>query len=111
MPDAIDGVSEVLFGLIMVLAFEGSLRIAAAGRLEVRTMLVGAFGCSLAWGIIDGISYLMGCLAETSRGLITKRRPWAMGISMVVLGAVHVGIALATGEYDSCASSESLRSR
>ena len=66
-------ISEVLFGLIMVLTFTGSLSIADAGRDDVRTMLVGALGCNLAWGIIDGILYLMGCLAEKSRNLMTYR--------------------------------------
>jgi VIT1/CCC1 family predicted Fe2+/Mn2+ transporter len=36
-------------------------------------MLIGALGCNLAWGIIDGVLYLMGCLAEKSRGLMTLR--------------------------------------
>src|SRR2546427_12257500 len=71
--DPIDRVSEVLFGLIMVLTFTGSLSIAEAGRSEVRTMLIGALGCNLAWGIIDGVLYLMGCLAEKGRGLLTFR--------------------------------------
>ena len=57
-------ISEVLFGLIMVLTFTGSLSVAEAGRDDVRTMLIGALGCNLAWGIIDGVLYLMGCLAE-----------------------------------------------
>ena len=71
--DPIDRVSEVLFGLIMVLTFTGSLSVAEAGRAEVRTMLLGALGCNLAWGIIDGVFYLMSCLAETGRGLLTLR--------------------------------------
>ena len=71
--DPIDRVSEVLFGLIMVLTFTGSLSVAEAGRAEVREMLVGALGCNLAWGVIDGIFYLMGCLAERGRGLMTFR--------------------------------------
>ncbi len=71
--DPIDRVSEVLFGLIMVLTFTGSLSVAEAGRDDVRTMLIGALGCNLAWGIIDGVLYLMGCLAEKSRGLMTFR--------------------------------------
>jgi hypothetical protein len=71
--EPIDRVSEILFGLIMVLAFTGSLSVAEAGRSEVRTMLIGALGCNLAWGIIDGVLYLMGCLAEKGRGLITFR--------------------------------------
>src|SRR5262249_25004448 len=57
-------ISEVLFGLIMVLTFTGSLSIAEAGRGEVRTMLVGALGCQLAWGVTDRVLYLMGSLAR-----------------------------------------------
>ena len=68
-----DRVSEVLFGLIMVLTFTGSLAIAEAGREDIRTMLIGALGCNLAWGIIDGVLYLMGCLAEKGKGLLTLR--------------------------------------
>ena len=48
--EPIDRVSEVLFGLIMVLAFTGSLSVAEAGRSEVRTMLIGALGCNLGPG-------------------------------------------------------------
>lgn len=66
-------ISEVLFGLIMVLTFTGSLSVAEAGRDDVRTMLIGALGCNLAWGIIDGVLYLMGCLAEQRRDLMTYR--------------------------------------
>lgn len=71
--DPIDRVSEVLFGLIMVLTFTGSLSIAEAGRGDVREMLVGALGCNVAWGLIDGLFYLMGCLAESGRRLATLR--------------------------------------
>jgi len=71
--DPADRVAEVLFGLIMVLTFTGSLSVAEAGRDDVRAMLVGALGCNLAWGIIDAILYLMGCLAERSRRLMTLR--------------------------------------
>jgi hypothetical protein len=71
--EPIDRVSEILFGLIMVLTFTGSLSIAEAGRDDVRTMLIGALGCNLAWGIIDGVLYLMGCLAEKGRELLTFR--------------------------------------
>ena len=71
--DPVDRVAEVLFGLIMVLTFTGSLSVAEAGREDVRAMLIGALGCNLAWGIIDAILYLMGCLAERSRQLMTFR--------------------------------------
>ena len=62
--DPIHRVSEILFGLIMVLTFTGSLSVAAAGRAEVRTMLIGALGCNVAWGIIDALLYLLDVLAE-----------------------------------------------
>jgi hypothetical protein len=71
--DPNERISEVLFGLIMVLTFTGSLSVAEAHRNEVRTMLIGALGCNLAWGIIDGVFYLMGCLAEKGRNLVTYR--------------------------------------
>ena len=61
-------ISEVLFGLIMVLTFTGSLSVAEADRAEVRTMLIGALGCNLAWGVIDGVFYLMSCLNERGIG-------------------------------------------
>jgi len=67
--DPSERVAEVLFGLIMVLTFTGSLSVAETDRAEIRTMLIGALGCNTAWGIIDGILYLMGSLAEKGRGL------------------------------------------
>lgn len=60
-------ISEALFGLIMVLTFTGSLSVADAGRDDVRTMLIGAIGCNLAWGIIDAVFYLMDCVSDQAR--------------------------------------------
>jgi hypothetical protein len=65
--EPIDRISEVLFALIMVLTFTGSLSAAEAGRADIRAMLIGALGCNLAWGLIDGVMYVMGCLAEKGR--------------------------------------------
>lgn len=69
--DPIYRVNEVLFGLIMVLTFTGSLSVAEAGRDDIRKMLIGALGCNLAWGLIDGLFYLMGSLAEKGQNLMT----------------------------------------
>ena len=66
-------VSEVLFGLIMVLTFTGSLSVAEAGREDVRIMLIGALGCNIAWGVIDGVLYMMGSLAQKGRNLLAYR--------------------------------------
>ena len=69
----IDRILEVLFGLIMVLTFTGTLSAAEAGREDIRLMLIGALGCNVAWGLIDGLFYLMGCLAERGQGLQSLR--------------------------------------
>ena len=69
--EPIDRILEVLFGLIMVLTFTGSLSAAESGRAEVRAMLVGALGCNLAWGLIDAIMYLMTCMVERGQQLRT----------------------------------------
>jgi VIT1/CCC1 family predicted Fe2+/Mn2+ transporter len=71
--EPIERVSEVLFGLIMVLTFTGSLSVATAGRAEVRTMLLGALGCNLAWGVIDGLLYLLGRIVERGTEIVTLR--------------------------------------
>ncbi len=65
--DPIDRVSEVIFGLLMALAITGSLSVASAGREEVRTMMLAALGCNIAWGLVDGIMYLVGTLTERTR--------------------------------------------
>src|SRR3954466_1419308 len=71
--DPIDRISEVLFGLIMVLTSTMTLSVATAGRAEISTMIMGAFGCNLAWGIIDAALYLLGCLDERARNLQLQR--------------------------------------
>jgi VIT1/CCC1 family predicted Fe2+/Mn2+ transporter len=71
--DPIDRVSEILFGLIMVLTFTVTLGAAEAGQEDVQVMLIGALGCNLAWGIIDGVFYLMGCLADRGRAIIALK--------------------------------------
>jgi VIT1/CCC1 family predicted Fe2+/Mn2+ transporter len=65
--DPIDRVSEVLFGLFMVLTFTGTLSVLDSGREEVRSMLVAAIGCNIAWGFVDGVMYVL-------RNLVTRGR-------------------------------------
>ena len=65
--DPIDRISEILFGLVMVLTSTNALSVISAGHADVRTMILGALGCNLAWGVIDGVLYLLGCLSERGR--------------------------------------------
>jgi len=71
--DPIDRISEILFGLIMVLTSTGTLSVVSAGRPEIRTMILAALGCNLAWGIIDAGLYVLGCIDERGRNLLTLR--------------------------------------
>ncbi len=71
--DPIDRVSEVLFGLIMVLTSTSTLSVATTGRAEIGTMIMGALGCNLAWGIIDAALFLLGSLDERGRNLLMLR--------------------------------------
>ena len=65
--DPIDRVSEVLFGLFMVLTFTGTLSVVDSGRDDVRDMLVAAIGCNLAWGFVDGVMYVLRNIVERGR--------------------------------------------
>jgi hypothetical protein len=58
--DPIERISETLFGLIMVLTFICCLVVATAGNVNIQTMLIGALGYNLAWGIVDGGLYFVG---------------------------------------------------
>ena len=69
--EPIERISEILFGLIMVLTFTGSLSAAESGEAEIKAMLIGAIGCNLAWALIDAIMYLMNCLSARARGFKT----------------------------------------
>lgn len=60
----ISRISEVLFGLIMVLTFTGAISAANSGRQEVIELLWAALGCNVAWGLVDAIMYLMNTLLE-----------------------------------------------
>jgi hypothetical protein len=71
--DPMDRISEVLFGLIMALTFTCTLGVVTAGHIEIRTMLVGALGCNLAWGIIDAGVFLMARFNERGRNIIQLR--------------------------------------
>jgi len=66
-------ISEVLFGLIMVLTVTCSLSVGEAGRENVRHMLLAALGCNLAWGIIDAVFYLMARFSVQAHGIVALR--------------------------------------
>ncbi len=72
--DTGDRINEILFGLIMVLTFTCSISVATEGREEIATILWGALGCNIAWGLIDGLFFLMGTIFSRGEGLDTVRQ-------------------------------------
>ena len=67
--DPVERSSEIFFGLIMVLSFTCSISAATGGREEIRTILFGAIGCNLAWGLVDAVMYVLQSLLERGRGM------------------------------------------
>ena len=60
---------EILFGLIMTLTFTlgAGLTIQEEGAEGARELLIATIGCNVAWGVIDGVFYVLGQLFERGR--------------------------------------------
>jgi VIT1/CCC1 family predicted Fe2+/Mn2+ transporter len=71
--DPVDRFSEIIFGLIMVLTFTGAMSVAGSGREDVRRMLVTALACNVAWGLVDGVMYLVTSIAGRARKTLVLR--------------------------------------
>jgi VIT1/CCC1 family predicted Fe2+/Mn2+ transporter len=71
--EPVERVSEILFGLIMALTVTGAVSVATADGSQIRTMLIAALGCNLAWGIIDAGMYLMARLGERGRNALAAK--------------------------------------
>lgn len=66
--DPTESLSEVLFGLIMVLTFTlGAGLIVGESREATTQMLLGVLGCNVAWGLVDGVMYMMTGMLDRSR--------------------------------------------
>lgn len=68
--EPMERISEVLFGLIMVLTVTCSFSVAEANRKQVHDMLLAAVGCNLAWGAIDAVLYLLARFSEQGQGIL-----------------------------------------
>jgi hypothetical protein len=57
--------TEILFGLIMTLTFTlGAAVLLQAGEENPRDLAIAILGCNVAWGLIDGVFYLIGARFE-----------------------------------------------
>jgi hypothetical protein len=69
----VDRVMELLFGLLMTLSFTGAVSVADTGQKEIREMFIAALGCNLAWGLVDGVMYLIRTVTDRGRSLTLVR--------------------------------------
>jgi hypothetical protein len=68
--DPAERLTEVLFGLLMVLTCTlGASLTVEEGREATREMLLAALGCNVAWGFINGVIYVMDSMYERGRGI------------------------------------------
>jgi hypothetical protein len=86
--EPMDRISEVLFGLIMALTFTLTLGVVTAGDIAIRTMLMSALGCNLAWGIIDAAVFFMARVNEQGHNIMKLREVRKASIENVTY-AVH----------------------
>jgi len=99
--DPVDRASEMIFGLLMAMTFIGALNAATAGREEVRTMMLAALGCNLAWGLTDAVMYLVTTLTgrTRTRTLLARLRSAEPGAGRTLLAdELPPGVVAAAGD-------------
>jgi hypothetical protein len=83
-----ESLTEIVAGLVMVLSFTLAASVLSGGGQDgARAALVGAIGCNAAWGIIDGVFYMMARAFDRNRRLRFAR---------VIASAPDEAAALAT---------------
>jgi hypothetical protein len=84
--DPIETLSELIFGLLMVLTFTLGARLLGPEELtDGRELLLAAIGCNLAWGIIDGFLFLLCRVFE-------RRRMASIHAGLTTLGDDEAGL-------------------
>lgn len=58
--------NEVLFGLIMALGITGAVKLGLE-KATSRELLIAVLGCNVAWGIVDGVMFVLVSLFERAR--------------------------------------------
>ncbi len=99
--DPVASLVEAIYSVLIVLTFTLAIRVADAntwlgpttGSALARQLFVAAFGCALAWGLIDGVMYVLTAVFERGQ----KRRLFR---SIRDTATEEEGIATLAGELD-----------
>jgi hypothetical protein len=51
--------SESVFGILMAISVTAAFEITVGKDIDTRELMIAALGCNLAWGLIDGVMYLL----------------------------------------------------
>jgi hypothetical protein len=90
----VEAVSEMCFGLYMAITFTGAMSAITPGGGEVRDMAIGAFGCNIAWGLVDAVMFLVRTITERARTLNLALA--VRGAHDAAAGRKHVARALSS---------------
>jgi hypothetical protein len=71
--------SEIIFGVLMAISVTAAFEITAGDEVDVRELMIAALGCNLAWGLIDGVIYLLQQQFERHRNHATILELRALG--------------------------------
>ncbi|NTU85044.1 MAG: hypothetical protein HGA45_37720 [Chloroflexales bacterium] len=110
--DPVDRLAEVVYGVLIVLTFTLAYRgieahdaaMAAFTATAVRRMLLAALGCTVAWGLIDAVMYVLTSLFERSqqqRMLVDIQRAPDRPTALALIGTAleeRLGAALTAEE-------------
>jgi hypothetical protein len=71
--DPIDRLAEIIYGLLIVMTFTMAFRafdssvasnVEAVATAGVTQLFIAAIGCTIAWGLIDGVIYVLTSVAD-----------------------------------------------
>lgn len=70
--DPADRLAEAIYGLLILMTFTMAFQATTSGEavvpigdsVEVRGTLLAAIGCAVAWGLIDGVMYIVTSIVE-----------------------------------------------
>ncbi len=108
----VDCVSEMLFGLFMALTFVGAISVVGShGDGQVRELFIGAFGCNIAWGLVDGVMHLVRTVTERGRSFTLVRGVRAAANAAAGRGIIEDELPAVARELMSPTEVEAMRGR
>jgi VIT1/CCC1 family predicted Fe2+/Mn2+ transporter len=101
--EPVERFSEIIFGLIMVLTFTGAVSVAAEGQEPVKEVLAAALTCNVAWGLIDGVMFVLtSVIGRARRAFVIHgiRAADPATARTLVKGALPEGVASITNDAE-----------